>query len=543
MSKCPWFGEYEQELSDKLPLHVIDDDKYNKVFFNSIKCHKSNTTSFTTFDYGIKSDTSALTTVYDLDKLQQKFNEKLAELQNKITLTNAKTCVESLKEAEIKKINIQIKTLTTKYNKQVDNMEKIVKSRTFGIKFSKEQKEIINSWIIECDKVYNYCVDLYNLDSSNFNLNYKVSKLEVFAALYGDKPKGCPYDTLTDEVRSFCSNVKSCLSNLANKNITHYKMTYKNNYHGRSIMIPTAAITTNGIFPSLLGKMTMPFNANDVITDSRLILDNSTQMYYLKCPMYFNKSTILNRMPLCALDPGEKVFMTGYSPNESIVIGKDIRYKILYQQSIIRRIQKALADNKNRQNNTLKNKKKLKRQIQYRFTKIKNIVKELHNKTALHLVKSYDRILIPSFETQNMVSDKVNNIKARNAHIKLRIQEFKNMENPKKEIRNYTKKCRLNRKVKFVLLQLSHYKFRQHLLHKAVEYGCSVDIVTEEYTSQCCGKCGMLSKYYKARTKHCSFCKFEIDRDINGSRNIFIKHVQSHNIFVKPLVVMPAATT
>jgi putative transposase len=82
----------------------------------------------------------------------------------------------------------------------------------------------------------------------------------------------------------------------------------------------------------------------------------------------------------------------------------------------------------------------------------------------------------------------------------------------------------LSKKVKFVLNQLSHYQFRQHLLHKCKEYGCELKIVTEEYTSKCCGRCGFLSNNYSKRLKKCSNCNLEIDRDINGSRNILIKN-------------------
>ena len=90
----------------------------------------------------------------------------------------------------------------------------------------------------------------------------------------------------------------------------------------------------------------------------------------------------------------------------------------------------------------------------------------------------------------------------------------------------------MNGRVKFVLNNLSHYKFREHLLHKAEEYGSKVEIVTEEYTSQCCGHCGMLSDEYIKRVKICPICKSKINRDINGARNILLKNV--HNFIATP---------
>ena len=86
------------------------------------------------------------------------------------------------------------------------------------------------------------------------------------------------------------------------------------------------------------------------------------------------------------------------------------------------------------------------------------------------------------------------------------------------------KKNYLGRETKYVLGKLSHYKFKQQLAHKCAEHGCELKIVTEEYTSQCCTKCGMLSKIYTNRLKKCTNCSYEINRDINGARNIFLKN-------------------
>lgn len=84
----------------------------------------------------------------------------------------------------------------------------------------------------------------------------------------------------------------------------------------------------------------------------------------------------------------------------------------------------------------------------------------------------------------------------------------------------------INRRVKFVLNSLSHYKFRQHLSQKCDEYGCKLHVVTEEYTSKTCTNCGeQSSKYSSTRIKEC-VCGHKMDRDINGARNIFIKNIE-----------------
>ena len=98
----------------------------------------------------------------------------------------------------------------------------------------------------------------------------------------------------------------------------------------------------------------------------------------------------------------------------------------------------------------------------------------------------------------------------------------------KNELKKYKRKTRLNGRVKFVLSQLSHYKFKQHLLRKAEEYGCLCVIVTEEYTTQLCTKCGKLSSDCIGRMKKCAHCGHEINRDVNGARNGLLKNISPY---------------
>ena len=102
--------------------------------------------------------------------------------------------------------------------------------------------------------------------------------------------------------------------------------------------------------------------------------------------------------------------------------------------------------------------------------------------------------MIPVFETQNMLRNK----KYTKEYFNNLIQE-KGEEECKKEVRQVYKKRRLNRRVKFVLNNLSHYKFRQHLAHKCEEYGSKLHIVTEEYTSKTCTNCGEQSSKYNSK--------------------------------------------
>ena len=54
-------------------------------------------------------------------------------------------------------------------------------------------------------------------------------------------------------------------------------------------------------------------------------------------------------------------------------------------------------------------------------------------------------------------------------------------------------------------------------------------IVTEEYTSKTCGKCGTLHPNLGSKKKYeCGSCGMEMDRDINAARNIMMKYISEN---------------
>jgi putative transposase len=201
-----------------------------------------------------------------------------------------------------------------------------------------------------------------------------------------------------------------------------------------------------------------------------------------------------------------------------------MRDKILNEEKKIRRFQRILHHKKNRKYKRMTRRGilKIKHKINKCYYKIRNMTKDLHNKAANYLCKNYDRILLPEFRTQNMVR---NNKKGSGKKRVSKTYTDDGDKAGKKALTNYNKRKRLNKRVKFVLNMLSHYRFRQHLIHKCIEYGCQLEIVTEEYTSKTCTNCGIMSDIYTKREKSCSECGYKIDRDMNGSRNILIKNI------------------
>ena len=418
--------------------------------------------------------------------------------------------------SELKSLHTKLKCAPTKHKKQEANKDKITKNFTIGLYLNEEQHQIVTNWYNECLLVYNTCIDFkdQNRVSSQTLYNMKLLRAAVFDYLFTSQniQKQACYETLGDEVRAFISNAKSCNTSIERKHITHYTQKPRSLKNNCSMMVRGTAICKNGLFPDKLGSIrdwkTIYENIievcgeSDRFCDSRLIYDSVTKRYTLNIPYFAEKQIVQERKSMVALDPGEKIFQTYYSPEEGGRIGHDIRLVILQEEKKIRRLERILKHQKNKEGKKLQNPKAIKRRIQLKYNKIRNITTELHHQTAKWLTDRYDLIYLPVFETQKMVSN-----------------GKKSVINDKKA---YKRRGRLNKRVKFVLNSLSHFRFRQHLLCKAEEKGCKVEIIEEHYTSQCCGSCGKLSKKYNNRVKQCE-CGCEIDRDLNGSRNILIK--------------------
>lgn len=498
---CEWYTRNISTFSRKIWLPTKLDCPYNikyKGEFGKInfECMTDKKVPHISFEYKFKEN----------NELERKFKSyKKARETIKKSDDTEKTKKNKLRKAS----NCLYKVLEKQLN--------VIKTKRYKINLTDKQSSIIQGWMDECTRIYNYCVTMYNSDSDGFERDYQKLKIIIFNKLYGDGKKPCTYDILTDEVRVFCSNLKSCESNLENGNIKFFIMKYRNTYKSQTILIPKKSINTNGIFTTILGKLNnkLTFDHNK-ISDSRLLYDKRKKKYYLLVPTLCEKQKInIPNETVASIDPGEKIPFTIYSLNHCSKIGENIRIPILKYQGKIRQTQKIIDKNVNKNGNKIRNKHHLRKRINKFYCKIKNMVKELHNKTAIYLCKNYKFIILPEFETSKMLG-------------KYSKKNTKKIEDKKEK----AKQNKLNKRVKFVLQMLSHYKFKQHIIEKCNEYGCQLIIANESYTTMTCSSCGWMSKKCTIRIKQCTKCNFRINRDINGSRNIFLKN---HNHFIKAI--------
>jgi len=132
------------------------------------------------------------------------------------------------------------------------------------------------------------------------------------------------------------------------------------------------------------------------------------------------------------------------------------------------------------------------RKAWYRSIKrVKDLVADVRNKTAKHLVTNYDVIFLPEFNTKEMVN---------------------------------RAKRRIGKGTARGMMTWSHYKFKELLKTTALREGTKLVIVTEEFTSKTCSCCGAIHQNLgRSKTFDCPSCRVKMDRDENGARNILLK--------------------
>ena len=228
--------------------------------------------------------------------------------------------------------------------------------------------------------------------------------------------------------------------------------------------------------------------------DSRLIKDIRNQ-YWMCIPIclptrtFDNQEMKLKSEKVASIDPGVRTFASVYgSDGVCLEVAKGDYGRIYRLGCSVDKLQSKWSQ----KGVNHKKRYKLKKAAKNIRKKIKNLVRDVHDKLIKYLVTNYSIILLPIFQTQKMVAKKTRKIKSTTA-------------------RN--------------LITWSHFSFRQRLVNKIDEYKeVALKIVTEEYTSKTCGGCGKLHQNLKSNKRFvCPCCSYKADRDLNAARNIMIK--------------------
>jgi len=184
---------------------------------------------------------------------------------------------------------------------------------------------------------------------------------------------------------------------------------------------------------------------------------------------------------VCALDMGERTFGTLYDPDGTIAfLGTDVNSKVKNRLKVIYQKRNGLKTK-------LSYKKRLKvlNACRRSSAKLKNMIKEMHNRLADWLVLHYDLILIGKLGMGVM---------------------------------------KTKRRGKRVLQSLSHYSFRRTLLQKATLSRKVVKVVSEAYTTKQCNQCGYMNwTIGSSEVFSCKNCNIVCHRDVHSGRGIFIR--------------------
>jgi hypothetical protein len=208
-----------------------------------------------------------------------------------------------------------------------------------------------------------------------------------------------------------------------------------------------------------------------------------------------------------ALDPGVNTFLSGYSPEgKAYQFGSKKSFKNKLQSILDRQdgVKSLINDLKsdpdykeyyptNKQKSHLQHcQQKWKRLENYKS----NLVKDFHWKTAHFLGRECETLIIPSFQTKQMIK---------------RLSE----EGKKRSIRKKTAR---------MLQTMSHNKFKLRLKESAKASGLTVWVGTEKYTSRTCGMNGSFDiqdrKTY-SEIFTCEKCQVQVHRDLHSAMLIY----------------------
>ena len=378
---------------------------------------------------------------------------------------------------------ICLKYFTSSPADSMDSDVIVRKSKKIRIYPNKTQQQIFKKWFGVQRFVYNKTVEL--LRTGKQKANWKNLKGGVLHDL-PDWTKEVPYQIKSVAVRDACRAVSNAKRKyLATKRIQQVAFRTRKNPK-QSCFIPKKAVSAKGLYHTLTGQLFWTEDLPPQFGDSRLIWENGRWFVCISYSAQVKRPE--NQGRLVSLDPGVRTFLTLYSPDGCGKIGVGDFGRIVrlchHLDSLKSKHAKATGARKSR----------LKKAIWRHQWRIRDLVNELHHKAARYLVENYDVIFIPEFKSQEMVcktARKINNKTAR------------------------------------MLLTWAHYRFRQFLQHKAREFGKSVVIVNEAYTSKTISWTGELIPNLGGRKiVQSKLTGDRMDRDYNGARGIFLRALE-----------------
>ncbi|MHB8628205.1 MAG: RNA-guided endonuclease InsQ/TnpB family protein [Aggregatilineales bacterium] len=246
--------------------------------------------------------------------------------------------------------------------------------------------------------------------------------------------------------------------------------------------IPKSAVKPAGIYPTISGAMKYAEPLPVAFLDCELSWQQSR--WYVCVPFVTAVQPGENQARIVALDPGVRTFQAFFAPDLAGVIGQhDFGRLVRLCQHLDDLISRYSTSHDKQQRYRMR---KAANRLRW---KIRDLRDELHAKTIRFLVDHFDIILIPTFETLQLVARE---------RRKLRSKTVRSM------------------------LTWAHFKFKERLKVVAAEYGKTVIEVNEAYTSKTCSWSGEIVKVGSSERIRGSD-GIQMHRDVNGARGIFLR--------------------
>lgn len=358
-----------------------------------------------------------------------------------------------------------------------DSGNTLIRSRKIRFYPNRSQSRILSRWFGTARFVYNKTIEY--LRQPNTIANWMSIKTDIIKSL-PEWASEVPYQIKSIAIQDACNAVKN--AKLKFKRTGQFQeVGFRSRRSGDyNVFIPKSAVKHNGFYIKSLSDIKFTESIGEVNYDCRVVYQNGR--YFLSLPEAIAIKTPDNqRRSVVAVDPGVRTFQTLYCPDSVFKFGANDFARIFRLCYRLDSIQSKSTTADGRSRNRLK---KAAERIRW---KIKDLIGEIHHKVALFLVKNFDVIYLPTFETSQMVT-------------------------------------KLHSKVARSMLTWAHFRFKEFLKFKAREYSSNVVDVNESYTSKTCSSCGTIQNIGSKKILKCKHCGISIDRDINGARGIFLKN-------------------
>lgn len=352
----------------------------------------------------------------------------------------------------------------------------VVKSKKIRIYPTSEQRQILRNWFGASRFVYNQTIEF--LKAPNTKANWKGIKTNLIRNL-PSWTKEVPYQIKSVAIRDACNAVKNAKIKYRKTGVIQSVNFRKRKDKNQSLFIPKSAIKRNSVYRMLLGKLLTSENFdNNGILDCRLVIQSNRMFIVIPCYQPITRPEN-QRLDIVSIDPGVRTFLTFYSSEFAGKIGSydygRVQRLCYHLDVLISKMTKAKG----------KNKYRMKRALDRLRWKIKDVITDIHCKSALFFCRNFKTVIIPVFNSSKMVKN-------------------------------------LHSKIARAMLTWSHYKFLHQLKSKAREYGTLILSPSEAYTSKTCSRCGEIVSIGTKKKLKCK-CGVVIDRDYNGARNILFR--------------------